>query len=196
MTGTLIGVDLWLFFHINGQWHTGFLDAVLPWMRNPYFWAPLYMFLLVFMVLQFRIRGVWWLLFFLGTFGITDSISSHLIKFWVKRLRPCNDPLTAHFTRMLVPCGSGLSFPSSHAANHFGLAMFIWISLHRLLGPWVSVAFFWAFVVSYSQIYVGLHYPADVLAGAVLGLMAGWATGTIFLRVMGGDTFSPLENRA
>jgi membrane-associated phospholipid phosphatase len=185
MSKGLLRGDLALFFHINGQWHTGFLDAVLPFVRNPYLWAPLYLFLLVFMLLNFNLRGLWWSIGFLATFGFTDSVSSHLIKFWLPRLRPCNDPLTAHFTRLLVPCGSGYSFPSSHAANHFGLAMFLWMTLHPIFGKWVSVAFVWAFIISYAQIYVGLHYPVDVFCGALFGLASGWITGKLFTRHIG-----------
>lgn len=180
MINSILKGDFRLFYHINGIWHTGFFDAVLPFVRNPYLWAPLYLFLLLFMILNFNIKGLWWCLFFLATFGITDFVSSHLIKFWIQRLRPCNDPVVAHFTRLLAPCGSGFSFPSSHAANHFGLAMFMFFTLRKRFGNWVSIVFAWAFLISYSQIYVGLHFPVDVACGAFLGILAGWITSRVF----------------
>ncbi|HVB04041.1 MAG TPA: phosphatase PAP2 family protein [Chitinophagaceae bacterium] len=185
LKGEIRNWDIRLFYHINGLWHNGFLDAVLPFMRNPYFWAPLYLFLLVFMVLNFRFRGALWVLFFLLTFGITDFTCSHLFKFWVQRLRPCNDPVVSAFTRLLVPCGSGFSFPSSHATNHFGMAMFMFLTLRPLFGKWMNLAFAWAFVISYAQIYVGVHYPVDTFCGAMLGLLAGWATGWVFNSSLG-----------
>lgn len=178
----LLHFDARLFFHINGQWHNAFLDAVLPFVRNQYFWAPFYLFLLVFMPLNFQRRGFYWILFFLIGFACTDYISSSIIKPLVARPRPCNDPFVAHFTRLLVDCGSGKSFPSSHAANHFGMAAFMYFTLRKDLGKWCWVFFIWAFLIAYAQLYVGVHYPLDIVVGTLLGLLVGSKVANIFNR--------------
>jgi undecaprenyl-diphosphatase len=86
----LLTWDLRLFFKINGQWINGFLDFLLPWMREPYLWAPLYLFLAVFIVYNYKWRGFFWMAFFIITFALTDQCSM-FIKDAVDRLRPCRD---------------------------------------------------------------------------------------------------------
>jgi len=83
--------------------------------------------------------------------------------------------------RNLIACGTGYSFPSSHAANHFGLAVFlILVFFHkwRLILP---IGLFWAFSVSFAQIYVGVHFPLDIMGGALLGSMIGYIMSAILL---------------
>ena len=96
------------------------------------------------------------------------------------RLRPCNDPVMKQVVHLLVPCGGGKSFPSSHAANHFSLAVFSSMTVGKF-AKWLTPAWLvWAAVVSYSQVYVGVHYPLDVLVGGTLGACIGWMTGKYF----------------
>lgn len=174
--------DLKLFFYINNRLTNVFLDFVLPWMREPYFWAPLYLFLGVLVVYNYKWRGFFWIVFFILTFAITDQ-SSAFIKDLVGRLRPCRDPNIAQYVRVLVIyCPGSGSFTSSHAANHFGLAMFSFLSLKPQIGKWAWLFFAWAAVIGYAQIYVGVHYPLDILGGAVLGIMAGLLSGGFFQR--------------
>lgn len=182
MLETLLQLDRKIFILINGQWHNPVFDLLLPFARNPYTWAPLYLFLLLFMVVNFKWKGVFWVLFFIATFGITDSISGQILKGMMERYRPCNDPFFSQFVRSLVPCAGRHSFPSNHAANHFALAMFMFLSLKRTLGKWMWVAFIWAFLVSYAQIYTGQHYPSDIIYGTAAGLVFGTITGTVFNR--------------
>ena len=178
----LLTWDLRLFFKINGQWINGFLDFLLPWMREPYLWAPLYLFLAVFIVYNYKWRGFFWMAFFIITFALTDQ-SSMFIKDAVDRLRPCRDPLISQYVRVLVVyCPSSGSFTSSHAANHFGLAMFSFLTLRSQIGKWAWLFFLWAAVIGYSQIYVGVHYPLDILGGALLGILAGTLSGGFFQR--------------
>ncbi|MBL7765951.1 MAG: phosphatase PAP2 family protein [Chitinophagaceae bacterium] len=153
--------------HVNGQ--NQVFDVLMPWLRNPYFWAPFYLFLLVWMWQQFGRRGLWWCLFFFVTFTFCDFVSASLIKPWVHRLRPCQDENLSFILRELVTCGSGYSFPSSHAANHTGLAVFMILTLGHQF-RWVKpVAILWALGVCYAQMYVGVHYPSDILGGAFIG---------------------------
>ncbi len=178
----LLTWDLKLFFYINGRWNNSFLDFLLPWMREPYFWAPLYLYLAVFVIYNFKWRGFFWIAFFIITFALTDQ-ASMFIKDAVGRLRPCRDPLLAQYVRVLVYyCPQSGSFTSSHAANHFGLAMFSFLTLRPHVGKWALLFFLWAGVIAYSQVYVGVHYPLDVLGGAVLGMIMGTLSGGFFQR--------------
>ncbi len=180
MIHSILQLDRKIFFIINNQWHNPVFDAVLPFVRNPYFWAPLYLFLLFFMLMNFKWNGAIWVLFFLATFGLTDSVTAHILKELVVRYRPCHDPVFSQYVRSLVPCSGGHSFPSNHAANHFGLATFLFLSLKKTVGRWIWVAFIWAFLVCYAQVYVGVHYPLDILGGTCVGLIFGTITGKIF----------------
>lgn len=176
----IIGCDQIVWFYLNTRWHNAFLDAVIPFLRNQWFWAPLYLFLLLYMPRRFGKYGWLWCLFFLITFGISDQISASLMKPYFGRLRPCNDPVMKQVVHLLVPCGGGKSFPSSHAANHFSLAVFSSLSAGKF-AKWLTPAWLlWAAVVSYSQVYVGVHYPLDVLVGGTIGACIGWMTGKYF----------------
>lgn len=175
----LINWDVSVFNLINQQWVNPIFDAVLPIARDKYFWAPLYLFLVVFFIHNFKWKGLWVVLFVLATFAISDSLSSHIIKPWIGRLRPCNDPALFDQVRLLVGCGSGFSFTSSHATNHFAISFFF-ISLLYYRFKWIiPVGIFWAGMVSYAQIYVGVHYPVDILCGTLLGSVIGLWMGTL-----------------
>lgn len=162
--------------------HNEILDFIMPWLRNPYVWAPVYGYILYFMWTRFRWKGIYWCLAFIITFGICDIVSASYLKPFFDRLRPCQDPLLHSFIRDLVACGSGRSFPSAHASNHFGLSFFILFTIgkkYRMAG-WLALL--WAFSVCFAQVYVGVHYPMDILGGAVLGFCVGWVVATIFNR--------------
>ena len=164
--------DYHLFALINQAWSSAFLDWLLPWVRNKYVWIPLYAFLATLVVERYR--QVSWLVLLLGLLAVAtgDLVSSHWIKPWVERVRPC------HLSEVLrvvvrVPCGHGFSFPSSHAVNHFVVAVFVGDVLrpfYRWLRP---LLWLWAAAVAYAQVYVGVHFPLDVAAGMLLGIVIG-----------------------
>ena len=177
----LVYIDYTTWYYLNTVWQNDFLDAVVPYFRNQWTWAPLYLFLLVFMLKNFRYRGLMWCVFFLATFALSDQLSAHLLKGIFMRIRPCNNPQLAGIVHNIVPCGSGYSFPSSHAANHFALGIFSAITLKHL-GKWIAYAsVFWAASVAYAQVYVGVHFPLDVVCGGMLGIAAGLLTARLFL---------------
>jgi len=183
----LIEKDQELFFIINREWTNDRLDIVLPLLRDPLFWAPLYLFLLVFAFTHFPKKALWWLGSVAVTITLTDSISSHLFKPLIGRLRPCNDPELSEYVRLLADhCGQNGSFTSSHAANHFGMAMFFFITMEKLTGKYRYLFFIWALSVCYAQIYVGVHFPLDVLGGAALGITTGKITSYLFIKKTGG----------
>ena len=173
--------DQWLFMKMNSEWTNSFFDVISPFIRESTFWAPLYLFLLLFVTFNFKARGWLWALFFICTVSFTDIISSRVFKNGFERLRPCNDPgFMMHVRLLLNHCSGGYSFTSSHAANHFGMATFFYFTMRHLIGRWALIGFVWAAIICYAQIYVGVHYPMDILGGALLGVCFGLFTGMIF----------------
>lgn len=185
-------LDQWLFIKINSGSANPFFDSLMPFMRYPLNWAPLYLFLGAFALLNYKGKGAWWILFFICTIALTDMTGNHLFKQNFERIRPCGDPDFFYNVRLLVNhCSTGYSFISNHAANHFGLAAFFFLTTKPLLKRWAWIAFAWAALIAYAQVYVGIHYPFDVLAGALLGLLLGTLTGTIFNKRYGFAIFEP-----
>ncbi len=177
----LLELDKQLFKLINNDWHHPFLDATLPIIRNQHLWTPFYLFMCLFAIINYKKAGGWWVLSFICVVTLTNFISSDLIKENVYRLRPCNDPSMADGLRFLVayrPQSS--SFTSSHAANHFGLAAFMFYSLRPYIGKISWLFFAWAFIIVYAQIYVGVHYPLDVIFGGLVGFLFGYLAAKSF----------------
>ena len=184
MIETLKQIDQQLLLLINRGLSNPFFDFLLPLMRSKYFWSPLYIFLIVYILKSNNTRkGLWTIAFLLFTFALTDFISASVIKESVQRLRPCNDPEIMGFVRSLVGCGSGYSFVSSHAANHFGIAIFLGAYFQQY--RWVGFSFkIWAAVIAFSQVYVGVHYPLDVFFGMLLGIGIAHLTFYLYTRIV------------
>ncbi|MEN5435684.1 MULTISPECIES: phosphatase PAP2 family protein [Sphingobacterium] len=183
MIDQIVHIDQEIFLAINQGLSNPVFDWLLPILRNPYTWAPLYLFLVIFFIKTYGKTGILIVVMTLATFGASDAVSSHFIKKSVKRVRPCNDIVFKEEVNIRVRCGSGFSFTSSHATNHFALAFF-WIALFRRKwkhAMWLCIT--WATLISVSQIYVGVHYPFDILCGAILGILIGMATGYIFKKL-------------
>jgi undecaprenyl-diphosphatase len=178
---TLEEWDRWLFIKINNQWTNPVFDTVLPYFRDSVFWAPLYLFILVFITLNYGIKGLWWAIAFVCTVALTDIIGARVFKVMVHRLRPCQDPEFIPYVRLLLKyCSGSFSFVSNHAANHFGIATFAYLTFKGTFKKWMYLAYIWAFFIAYAQVYVGVHYPFDTLGGGVLGVLAGLLTSWLY----------------
>ena len=183
MIESLYNFDVELFLRIHRDLSNGFFDWLLPLMRNRYFWSPLYLFIIIFCFREYKKRGWYIIGGILLTFALGDLISSRLIKPFVGRLRPCNDLTLTDEIIHRVPCGSGYSFPSAHATNHFGIAIFLIMVFYPRWKPILPIALSWAFIISFSQIYVGVHYPIDTIGGAALGTVVGLITSKIYKKL-------------
>lgn len=182
-------MELWdraVFRVINGELTHPILDSILPWMRISNHWLPLYLFLLVFATINFKARGLWWFIFFVSTIALTDMIGTYVFKHNIQRLRPCNDPeFFMHVRLVLDRCAAGYSFISNHAANHFGMATFFYLTFRNILPRVAWIGFAWAAIVAYAQVYIGIHYPLDILAGILLGILVGHLTSRLFNKRFG-----------
>lgn len=167
-----------LFLYLNGM-HTNWLDPIMKALSSIPFWIPFYVLLIGWMIYRRRTEGVYALLFIGLAFGLTDQLSVHLFKNVFQRLRPCHDPEIQSLVYSLENCGGRFGFISNHAANTFSLALFsslFWKNKYFSIG-----IFIWATAVSYSRIYVGKHFPLDVLCGAAFGLLCGWVSYLLFV---------------
>ena len=181
---TLSQYDSDLFLYLNGL-HVDWMDKVMVLITNMWVWFPLYLLLIYWTVKQYG-RRCWWVFFAVGLVVLcTDQLASHVCKPLFQRLRPCYN---ADFQYLIyLPkglAGGRYGFVSSHAANTFGVATFLTPVLKKYR-PWMaSVLFLWAFISSYSRIYIGFHYPGDILCGALLGTLIGLAFWKLFQLVV------------
>ena len=170
----LLQSDKTLMLKINRDWTFSAMDGFALFMRNSKMHIPLYLFFLFLAFKKFGRKGWYWLLAAALLIGFSDLISSHLIKPFFDRPRPCRDPFFSSQVRLLASyCGANGSFTSSHAVNHFAIATFSAGTLGKR-NKYFNLLFLWAALIAYSQVYVGVHYPTDVIFGSILGIVFGW----------------------
>ena len=172
MLQTIDELDRQLFLHLNGS-HTEWLDELMFWITNKYTWFPLYLLLVAVVVWKYRTRGLIMCLGMLLAVGLSDHITSGWMKPFFGRLRPCQVPDLQQVVHVVAGCGGKYGFASSHASTTFALATTVWLML-RSWSLWFGGAFAWSATVAYSRIYVGVHYPLDILTGATIGFLVGW----------------------
>lgn len=176
----LIHFDQHLFYIINHDWANPFFDCVMPWLRTARNWIPLYILIIVFCIWKYKKQGIIIVLLIAASAGVADFSSAQIVKPLVHRLRPCHDPVVSKTDMERATCGSGYSFPSTHATDHFAMAIFMALIFCRKW-RWVWVwAILWAGLISFAQVYVGVHYPIDVFCGALYGSFVGWLMSRLF----------------
>ena len=177
---TLTETDSDLFLFLNGL-HVDWLDKVMVLITDMWAWFPLYLLLIYWTVKQYGKR-CWWVFLAVGIVVLcTDQLASHVCKPVFQRLRPCYNP---DFQELIyLPkglAGGKYGFVSSHATNTFGVAAFLTPALWKYR-PWSAIVLYlWAFISSYSRIYIGYHYPGDILCGAILGILIGLILWRVF----------------
>jgi len=168
-------IDRALFMFINVSLGNPVTDVIMPVVTSDAFLQVLYALALMLILWRGDARLRWTVMVSVFVLVLTDQTASHLLKPWIGRIRPCH---VLDGINLLVGCGGGKAMPSSHAANAFGQALlFGW--LYRRVRWWL-VGF--AAVVALSRVFVGVHYPGDILVGAVVGGVIGAAGAVVVER--------------
>lgn len=170
----LAELDRSAFLAINGL-HAPWADHVMWAMSEMLFWVPLYLFFLYLLQRRFGWKGLALAVPVIALMILfSDKGSVLLFKETVQRLRPCHQPELQGLVHLVNEhCGGRFGFVSSHASNHFAIAAFMAGALAGV-ARWATPALLlWAAAIAYSRIYLGVHYPGDVLAGGLYGLTVG-----------------------
>ncbi len=162
----LYTLDLSIFYFINKTIANPVFDKIFVILTTQEYWYITYAILIYFLLTKYKANGRLLLLTIILAIIFSDQISSHYIKELVGRIRPCH---VLQDIRLLVPCGAGKSFPSSHAVNNFTLALI----LANFFNRYKYHFYILASLVAISRVYVGVHYPSDVFFGTILGGVIG-----------------------
>ena len=165
-------LDQQLFLFLNSLHSPGW-DKVMVLISAKLTWVPLYLFILVLLAIKYKRSLVLIIPVIILTITAADQLSVHAFKEVFMRLRPCHEPSLEGLVHTVNDkCGGMYGFVSSHAANSFAAAV---LSIGLLRKKWFTVLMItWAVLVSYSRVYLGVHYPGDIIAGAALGALLGY----------------------
>ena len=162
-------IDTWLFLRLNVGLANPVLDRLMPFVTEFRHWLPLIVVVLAALAIRGGGRGRSAILVAILLVVVTDQLSSSLIKPWIARIRPCH---VVEGARVIYRCGNTWAFPSSHAVNTMAAAIFFGLAWRRWLWPLVAASV----LISVSRVYIGIHYPFDVMGGWLIGGILGWGT--------------------
>ncbi|OCA76300.1 phosphoesterase [Chryseobacterium artocarpi] len=178
----IIQEDKQVFLYLNNLGDPAF-DQLWMLISSTWIWVPLYIIFLYFLYKNYKLRSLVFILIFIALGATVSDQLASVFKYGVARLRPCHDPTLEHYMR-IVKCGGQFGFYSAHASNTFFLAAFLSIILKNKVKWFPYAIFVWAIVVSYSRIYLGVHFPIDILVGAFVGSLLGVIFGALTKKVI------------
>ena len=174
--------DKEVFLYLNNLGSSSF-DQFWILLSETWIWVPLYMIFLYLLFRSFPLRSLIFILIFIAL-GVTVSDQlAGIFKTGIARFRPCHDPTLEGLMRE-VKCGGQFGFYSSHASNTFFIATFMSLLLKNKFKVLPYVLLFWAAIVSYSRIYLGVHFPMDLIMGGMMGFLLGGLFATITQNVL------------
>jgi undecaprenyl-diphosphatase len=169
----LNNIDTALFLFLN-ELHSSWMDPIMVFISGKKEWIPLYLIFVIMIIKHFKWQAVWILLGIGLTITLSDQLASGFMKPFFARFRPSRSPELEGLVHIVNGyTGGKYGFASSHAANAFGLATFLWLAFREQY-KWFVWIFVWATIVAYSRIYLGVHYPGDILVGAFIGISFGY----------------------
>ena len=175
----LIEADKELFLFLN-SFHSSFWDEIMWAISGRFVWIPLYSIVLFLIILKFKKKSIIIILSAAIIIAICDQISVQLFKEIFHRLRPSHDPKLMGLVHLVDGYAGGMfGFVSSHAANSFALATFASLLFRNKYLS--AIMFIWAILVCYSRIYLGVHFPGDIICGGLTGALLAWI-GYYFLK--------------
>ncbi|GHB24118.1 phosphatase PAP2 family protein [Mongoliitalea lutea] len=172
MIESIKSLDESLLLFFNGLHHP-FMDPIMYTATQTWPWVPMYAFLLYLIWKTHGMQGWWTLIGIFLAVLFADQFTSSFMKPFFGRLRPCQNPDLAEVLHTYRTCGGKFGFASSHAANSFAVATLLW----QLIGkkyPAVKWLFAWAVFFSYTRVYLGVHYPGDIIVGGIVGACCGY----------------------
>lgn len=166
-------VDTKLFFLVNSH-YCSCCDFIFYWISEKWVWIPLYIFLAVIIYKNYS-HQLWKILVSIAVLILLTDQFSVFIKNWIMRYRPCHNLILQSQIHLVNgECGGQYGFISSHAANTAGLSLFLILLLRQKI-KWIpAVMIAWCFIISYSRIYLGMHYPLDIVGGWVAGVLSAF----------------------
>ena len=174
MLEELLQLDKQLFLYLNGLGNPSW-DNFWQFISNKFSALPLYLFLLILAYRRFGLRKTIVLVVSVAILITISDQLSNLFKYGTTRLRPCHDTTISSIMRLVKSyCGGKYGYFSAHASNTFALAVFFYILLKFELKNMGLLLLIWASLVAYSRIYIGVHFPLDILTGAIIGSLLGW----------------------
>jgi len=173
MLDAFINKDIELLIFLNNLGTTQW-DGFWLFITNKYSAIPLYLLLLFFTYKYYGLKKTILVIVFIALLITVSDQTSNLFKYGFKRLRPCHDENIAHLVRLVkASCGGKYGYFSAHAANSMAVAVFFGLLFKKQLKYLLPILILWALVVSYSRIYIGVHFPLDILTGMFFGSVYG-----------------------